>query len=266
MKWSYILFLPALVSFLWALATVLLKKQLTRAQLLQSLTLLLEGAAMVLLVIFFRGRAGSLFIYDFLFKILVMFCGPMYYIGICSLTEPRGVTLRQRHVFVIPLIFAIGLTVGAFVLGPRRYEMICYALREGGTYFLDGDSAWNFMLFWGHYFFLALLAVLFLVIVLMSSFKTRLYQRRFNSYYAANLNAPHITTRWMLIFSWSFALAAAFAIFAVVFRPHYYKYWLILISLLLAVLQHLSGLFCYRMDYDARYLADFVRKEVESKK
>lgn len=261
MKWSYILFLPTVVSFIWALATVLLKKQLTRAQLLQSLTLILEGAAMLLLAIFFRGRAGSLFIYDFLFETLAMFCPTMYYISICSLTEPRGVTLRQRRIFIAPLFYILGLTIGAFWLGPRRYEVMCHALREGGTGFLRGDLAWNFMYFWEHYFFAIYALLIILVVVIVCSVKTHRYQLRFNSYYADNLNTPKISTRALHIFSWCFAVLAIVAIFAADYRPFYYKYWLIVLSVLLAVFQYLSGHFCYRMDYDARYLADLIRNE-----
>lgn len=262
MKWSFILFLPALVSVLWVLATVLLKKQMTRAQLLLSLTLLLEGMSMVLLAVFFRGRAGSLFIYDYLFETLVMFCAPMYYIGICALTEPRGATLLQRRIFFLPLLFVLGLTIGAFELGPRRYELLCHALREGGASYIGGDGAWNFMLFWTHWFFPAFALALITVMVIITSIKVRRYQRRFNSYYADNLNAPKITTRLLHILSWCIAPLAVLAVFFVEYRPFYYKYWLILVSVLLAVLQHFSGRFCYRMDYDARYLADLVRKEV----
>lgn len=262
MKWSYILFLPAAVSIFCALFTVLLKKQLIRYQLLQSLTFLLEGAAMIVLAIFFRGRAGSLFIYDFLFETLSLLCAPMYYIGICSLTEPRGATLHQRRVFSIPLLFTLGLTIGAFVLGPRRYEILCYAIREGDVTFIPGDSAWNFMLFWDHWLYPAVFLILSCILVVMSSRKTILYQRRFNSYYAENLNAPKIDTRWVTVLSWIFFPLALIAILTVDFRPPYFKYILIAVAVLFAVVQYLSGRFCYHMDYDARYLADLVKQKI----
>jgi hypothetical protein len=263
MKWSYILFLPALVSFLWALAMVLIKKHLTRAQLLQSLTFIMEGTAMVLLAVFFRGRAGSLFIYDFLFETLVMLCGPMYYMSVCSLSEPRGASLRQRRVFLFPLFFILGLTVGAFWLGPRRYELMCHAIRDGEAAFISGESAWNFMLFWNHILFPVMVLLLGLVIIIVSSRKTNLYQRRFNSYYADKLNAPQINTRWLTVFSWIFAPLALMAIIAVDYQPIYYKYLLILVAVLFSIVQYFSGHFCYHMDYDARYLAEIIRKEVD---
>ena len=43
MKWSYILFLPAVVSIVWALVIVLTKKRLTSAQALFSLSLLVSA-------------------------------------------------------------------------------------------------------------------------------------------------------------------------------------------------------------------------------
>lgn len=117
------------------------------------------------------------------------------------------------------------------------------------------------MLFWEHWFFPAFALALIFVLVIITSIKVRQYQRRFNSYYADNLNAPKITTRLLHILSWCFAPLAVLSVFFVDYRPYYYKYWLIIVSVLLAVLQYFSGRFCYRMDYDARYLADLVRKE-----
>jgi hypothetical protein len=44
-------------------------------------------------------------------------------------------------------------------------------------------------------------------------------------------------------------------------RPYYYKYWLIASSILVAILLFFLGRFIYRLDTDARALADFIRRE-----
>lgn len=265
MKWSYILFLPAIVSAAWALATTVLKRRPTRAQVVLSLMLLIEAMAMTVLVVLFRGQEGKLFIYDFMFEILAMVSGPMYYVGICSHTEARGATLSQRRVFFIPLLFIVCLTVGAFWLGPRRYEEMCYAIVEGNATWIAGDSAWNYLLFMDHFLFPVLLIIMSFILILMATNKVNRYQKRFNSYYAEDMNIPFFNSRGGNILAWVFLPLAGLFFIAIDFRPHYYKYWLIVCSLLLTVLQFIMGHFTFRMNYDARKLADYIRnKNTES--
>lgn len=259
------MFLPAIVSAAWALATTVYKRRPTRAQVVLSLMLLIEATAMSFLAVFFRGMEGKLFIYDFTFEVLAMVCAPMYYVGICAHTEARGATLKQRRVFFIPLLFIIGLTVGAFWLGPRRYEEMCYALREGSTAWITGDAAWNFMLFWDHILFPVLLILMSFILILVATVKVNRYQKRFNSYYAEDMNIPFFNSRGFNILAWVFLPLASLVFFAIDFRPMYYKYWLIVCSLLFTVLQFIMGHFTYRMKYDARKLAEYIRtKSLES--
>ena len=265
MKWSYILFLPAIVSAIWALATTVVRRRPTRAQVVLSLMMLIEAMAMSVLAVFFRGRAGQLFIYDFMFEVLAMVCAPMYYVGICSHTEARGATLLQRRIFFIPLLFIVGLTIGAFWLGPRRYEEMCYAIIEGNATWIAGDSAWNFLLLWDHFLFPVLLIGMSFILILIATRKINQFQRRYNSYYAEDMNTPHFNTRGFNILACTFLPLAGLVFFAIDFRPHYYKYWLIVCSLLLTALQFITGYFTYRMKYDARMLADYIRtKTLES--
>lgn len=276
MKWSFVLFLPALVSSVWGLAVMLLKRRPTRSQMLLSLMMLMVAFATVMLGVFFRGRAGSLFIYDFVFEVTAVLCAPMFYMGICSLVEPRGATLHQRQVFIIPLIFIIGLTAGAFWLGPRRYEGMCHMLRDQGSAatwsegdgfvgFMAGDAAWNFMYVWDHWLFPVLVLVMCFVLIADGTSKVRDYQKRFNSLYAQNINVPHINNRELLLLAWAFIPIGVSVVFLIDFRPLYYKYWLIGCSVVLSVVQCFLGRFIWRLDYDARYLAQYIRNTNEIK-
>lgn len=261
MKWSYILFLPAVVSIGWSFFTALSKRHLTRAQLLMSLTLLIEGFAMIMLGIFFRDRAGSLFIYDFLFESAVVVCGPMYYMAVCSLTETRGVTLRQRRVFLIPIVFITGLTIGAFLVGPRRYEEMCDLLIAGQSHFIPGDVAWNYMYAWNHIVFPVLTISMSTILLIIGTVKMRSFQRRFNSYYAAGLQAKSIDVTLLVVLTWCFPVIADVAVYAIDMQPLYYKYWIIACCILLTILQFFTGRFNHHMDYDARMLVEYIKEK-----
>ena len=243
----------------------MLKKHPTRAQLLLSITLMFEAAAMLMLCVYFRGRAGCLFIYDFLLETIVIVCGPLYFIGVCSLTEPSGVNLRQRRVLLMPLLFIVGLTVAAWWLGPRRYEEMCQMLRLGGNLLPTGDAPMQFMLFWHNIVFPVLLLVFNFVLLLISGNKLRIYRRRFNSFYAPKIGVHLKHSRTLDVFMWLFMPLGVLALVLAESRPYYVKYYLIVTVVLLAVVQLLYGRYIYSLDYDARYLAQLVRDEMDEK-
>ena len=261
MKWSFILFLPAVVSIVWALVIVLTKKRLTSAQALFSLSLLVSAFAITVAGVYFRGQVEKLFIYDFLLEASTVFCLPLYYISICSLTEPRGATLSQRHVFLIPILFTIGLTIGAFGMHPSRYQAMCLDVAENGRIpWHPDDMAYNFMILWNQIVFPLLTIIMGVTLLFLSERKVRLYKQRFDSYYAQSLNMPRLNIREIVIITWLFLPFIMLTIYLIAYRPYYYKYWLILCDLMLTVIQYLTGRFAYRYNYDARFLADYIRK------
>ena len=259
------MYLLAFVSAIWALVIEMRYRRPARSQVILALMLLIEAVAMTVFGIFFRGQEEQIFIYTYTFEVLAVVCGPMYYLAICSHTEARGATLEQRRVFVIPLLFIIGLTVAVFWLGPRRYEEMCRFYREYGLAWNKEDQAWNNMLIWKYGVFPTVLIVYSFILVVIATIKIRRYQRRYNDYYAEDMNLPFFNVREYNIIVWIFVPLAALIYYASYFRPPYYKYWLIVGSSLLAVVQFLSGLLSYRMKYDARYLAEYIRtKNLES--
>ena len=259
------MFLPALVSAMWALVIVMGHRRPTRSQVILSLMLLIESVAMTVFGIFFRGQEEQIFIYTYTFEVLAVVCGPMYYIGICSHTEARGATLEQRRVFVIPFLFIVGLTVATFWLGPRRYGEMCVDYREYGLVWGKEDSAWNNMLIWKYGVFPTVLILYSFILVVIATFKIRRFQQRYNSYYAKDMNLPYFNMRDFNIIVGIFVPLAGFIYYAAYMRPPYYKYWLIVSVSLLAVVQFITGHLAYRMKYDARYLAEYIRtKNLES--
>lgn len=262
MKWSYILYLPAIVAIAWAFIIVLTKKHFTRAQALFCIALMIDAFTITVAGVFFRGRVGSQFIYDYLFEVSAVFCIPMYYISLCALTEPRGATLRQRRVFLVPLLFIAGLTIGAFGMHPGRYQIMCLEVAEDGIIpWKSGDFAYNFMIFWNQFVFIAVLIVFGGILLFDSERKVRLFKKRFDSYYAQGLNMPKLNIREIVLVTWLFLPVLVITAFLIGYRPFYYKYWLIICAVLLIVIFYLTGHFAYRYDYDARFLADYIRNQ-----
>lgn len=265
MKWSYILYLPAIVSIAWALIIALTKKHPTPAQILFCLSLMVNAFAITVAGVYFRGQTPNLFIYDYMIEVSTICCLPFFYISICSLTEPRGATLKQRRVFIIPILFTIGLTIGAFGMHPSRYQAMCVDVFNNHTvHWHPGDTAYNFMIFWNQIVFPATTLIMGVVILIDSGRKVRLYKHRFDSFYARDLNMPNLKVRDIVVVTWVFLPFIMLTIFFIAYRPYYYKYWLIACALLLTVIQYLTGRFAFRYNLDARALADHIRnKETE---
>lgn len=259
MKWTYLMYLPAVVSALWALALLATKKRPTRAQLLLAAAMLIVAFAEVLATVIYRGRTQNLFIYQYIFQIVAVLAGPVYYISVCALTEPRGSSLRQRHCLIFPLLYILVLSVSASILGPRRYQHLCLLLRYDTLFPLEGDAAWNFVSVWTLSVFCGLMAVMNLILFFMASHKGRIFQLRFNSYYADTVGAPKLNSRPLRLLAWIFLPLAAAAVLLIALRPPYTKYYLIAVSSTLAVLQFMIGRYAYSLNYDARYLAQLVK-------
>lgn len=261
MKWTYLLYLPVVVSVFWSVLILATKKHPTRAQIILSIQMLLLAFASAILIVIYRGRTDNLFIYEYIFELVAILCGPLYYIGICALTEARGSTLRQRRILLIPFLFILALTVGSFLIGPKQYNLLCHQFRFSSVAFQPGNPAWNFMHIWSHHVFLILLLILNPLILFVASRKNIIFQKRFNSYYADGIGAPKLHSRILVAISWLFFPVVALVVSAVLFRPLFAKYVLLVAFALLAILLHFTGRYIYRLDYDARYLAQFIKNK-----
>ena len=265
MRWSLILYLPAVVAMAWAFIIAMTKRHLTRAQVLLCLTLVVDAFAITVVGVYFRGRAGGLFLYDYLFEVSSSFCTPLFYISICSLTEPRGATLRQRRVFLIPLLFTVGLTIAAFGMHPSRYQEMCVQVFESGRIpWQPGDFSYNFMIFWNQIVYPVSMIVTGTVLLILSGRKAYHYKRRFNAFYAQGLNLPNLSIREIIVVASLFLPFGLLTIYFIAFRPLYYKYGLIACAVILTVFVYLTGRFAYRYSYDARFLADYTRQKIEN--
>lgn len=261
MKWSFIILLPAAMSLLWALLILIIKRRPTRAQLILSVMMIFEAFAMFFITIILRGRSHAGFIYDFLFISTSLICVPMYYVGICSLTEPNGASLSQRRSFFVPLVYILGLTIGAFWLGPRRYDSMCFAIQEGMASWIPGDMAWNYMLFWDHYLYPSLMLLSCIILMITAVHKLRIFAKRFNSFYAQGINVPRISTWQLIVYTLVFIVLAFITVYLIDYRPYFYKYWLIGIAILVTIMQYVMGRYIYHLDYDARYLVELIKKQ-----
>ena len=257
------LLVPAAISVGWVLALLLRKRRRLHAHWLLALSQLLEAFTLLGLVIYLEGGIGSRFIYDYIFELTATLCLPIAYLGICSLTEARGPSRAQRWVLIWPLIFITGLTVGAFVLGPRRYDMLLTDSLTANTHFIVGDRAWNFMLLWDVYLFWVLLVVQYVVLIWKGVHRMNLFIARCNSLYAAHIGSSQQRLHPATILSIAITPAMLLAVGIVIHTGLNHWAFIALLSVVLSLTQWRKGYDIYHLRIDARALTAFVKKNIQ---
>lgn len=264
MKWAYILYLPALASLVWPIALLLFKRRPTSAQVLFGVSLAIDAFTISMLAILFRHRTGMMLVYDYLFCVAALMAAPMYYLAVCALTEPRGVSHRNRHVLIVPIILVALISAGLIWLGRIDYEELCQQEYLGNYSFRPGDAPYNFMLFVSVYLFYSLVAIMSLVLVFLEGHKMRVFADRYNSFYSgSNLGQPTLHTGRITLLTNIFVPLAAGLLFVGMFKPAGAQPILITLSILLSVVQFLRGANAYRLNVDAAQLAMLVRKDMQ---
>lgn len=260
----YLLLLPVLVSVGWVLYLLLLPRPRVRAHWLLGLSQLLEAFTLLGLVIYLTSAEGTLFIYDYIFELSAMFCIPVAYLGICSLTEPRGLSLAQRRVLLWPLLFVVGLTFGAFWLGPRRYDILCHLEFRGEHALQEGDAAWNFMMVWDRYIFWLMLIVGALVWVIMGMRKMHRFEQRYRNYYAVQLGEGRVRLGALTVVNTALSPLVLIGVAVLLHGGECSPVVLAAVTVLLVLMQWRKGYDIFRQQIDARLLAQVVRKQMEA--
>ncbi len=219
-----------------------------------SLLLIIEAFCILMLIICIDGHTDKIFIYDFLLLTSVSICGPMYYVGICALTEPKGSSPRQRRILLIPLIFIIGLVAGSIMLGTLNYESMCRKLYKGIITWNDSSFGWKFMFIWHNLVYIIILLVVNSVIIYVAHRKLNIYRIRYNSFYADRIGYRLKRPTVITIFAWLYLPLSVGILLLMYFQPTGSKNIVILLSILLTIEKSYFGYYIYNLNNDARYL------------
>jgi len=214
-----------------------------------------------MLIICLDGQTERIFIYDFLLLTSASICGPMYYVGICALTEPKGSSPKQRRILLIPLIFIIGLVVGVFMMGTLNYESMCRMLYSGNISWSGNGHAWRFMFIWHIIVYVFILLFVNSVLIFVAHRKLKVYHTRYNSFYAKRIGSDMKQPTIITVFAWFYIPVSIGILLLMYFQPFGTKYIVIILSLLITVEKLLFGYYIYGLNNDARYLNTIIVKK-----
>lgn len=271
-NWTYIYLLPAAVSFFWPVVIIVRKKRVNNAQWLMCITMLMVSLGILAYMAWFRGRQQALFVYDMLFMWTAALCIPMFYMFICSLTNPHGVSLANRRLFIPPLVYCSLLLGIAFALGSNGYTgYVAETKALGCPLFEEGNTAKNMMIIFSHYGYPIFFGTGIVLIMIISTVKVHRFHTRFNKYYAEKVNHPKLSDMPLLLSSlFVFPLTVVITLVSYA-DPETYKYIDITLVVIVTLLQLMIGYYTFTLSYTAADLAreqrdDILRQEVNEHK
>lgn len=263
MIWTNLFIIPVAISFFWPVATVLFKRRVIKPQWFLCIAEILVGITMLLYMIIYRGVQEALYVYDYAYHLVSVCAAPIFFLFVCALTDPRGVSRSARCRVLLPaMAYIVLMTWTGFELGPAQYKAYFAESRAGGVTFLEDNGAWNRMLLLSTTVFRWFIMLQVLWIVAESTVLVHRFHVRFNKFYADRKNSPKMKDSTLVILCVSVALLVGVLYFLAVFRPANYRWYVMFVIALASVIQWFVGLYNYRLNYSAEQLAAEQRKEL----
>lgn len=250
-------FIPALVAFFWPVVMIISKKKLITAQWLFSISQMILGFAIVLYDVYYGDIIMHSYVADVLYTLVSIFVVPAFYMFVCSLTEPGGITISHRRVFIPSIIYAVMFVAIVLSMGNRRYEMYMNNVIDLGNFSLMPSDAYTLMVIVGYYGFRIFIFLQFVLLLIHAS--KRLHK------YGQMINHPHrrrLEKGIILSFVILFLIALYIAIF-----PRRMSYDIQIGSIVIVVISSLFifilGLWAYNLKYSAAQIT--MMKENQDK-
>lgn len=180
--------IPVVAACFWPVVMLLGRNRMLRAQWIFAVLQLLLGATILMFVAYFGKLVVHSYVADALYSLLAVFVIPLFYIFVCSLTSPSGVTLHHRWVFIPSILYAIVFAVIIMTLGNERYELYMERLLVYRNFDLRPSLAYSAMVIVGFYGFRVFLTLQVLLLVPVSIRKLVLYHKRLSALGLARKN------------------------------------------------------------------------------
>lgn len=182
--WLYLI--PGIASFVWPIMMLLVKKHVNDVQWLFSFSQVVIGLAILLYSSYFNTNIRGEYFLNLLYCSFAVLAPAVYYLFVNKLTNPDGVTLKERMVFLSPIMFIVVMISSALVAGREYYRLYLDRAVYGGDASLLSASSYNQLVVINYYVFLIFLVSSITVITILSFFKFIKYFKLLDEYMAAN--------------------------------------------------------------------------------
>lgn len=252
-------------TLLWPVILFLCKKHVLPCQWNYIFTQLILSATFFLYTTFFIPSLEREYVLCYMFTTISMFCAPMYYLFVVSMTSMEGITKKHRRVFVVPILFSCVILVLGLMLHASGYKMFfTNVFHEGNRSFIDGNLPYNLMVVCGYCLFAILLLCSALVIVVVSFVKVVRHHRTLKEYYASYVRLQRRNNTVIAIVTGIVVLSAVFVVWKSVNASPSIALVTVFV-LMVSAMEFMLGYYSYHISYSANELAEMVRVADENK-
>lgn len=182
-----ILLIPAITAIILPVFTFLTKESVSKTNMTLFGTQLTIGLTFFFYACRFHDFFVSEYLLNFAFSSLSLFAAPLFYIFVCSLTQPEGLTKRNRRILIIPIIMAAILSLLTLVCSIddcRHYAIQVLYHRDFS--FIPGNLSYNILIIIAYYTFYFIFAIETIAIIIMSIIKIDGYIKFLKEYFSTN--------------------------------------------------------------------------------
>lgn len=182
-----ILLIPAITAIVFPVYTFLTKESVSKTNMTLFGTQLIIGLTFFFYACRFHDFFVSEYLLNFAFSSLSLFAAPLFHVFVCSLTQPEGLTKKNRHILIVPIITAAILSLLTIVCSIddcRHYAIQVLYHRDFSL--IPGNFTYNTLLIIAFYAFYAIFAIETITIVIMSIKKIDKYIKFLKEFYSTN--------------------------------------------------------------------------------
>ena len=155
---SFLFFIPSVVAFIWPVALIF-KKRMTDSQWIFSLVQILTGFSIALFSLYFNPDMRGEYFLSLLFSVFALITPMVYFLYVCRLSSPMGVSVKNRKFLLVPLIMILLMVAIALVAGRDSYRTYLDIAVYGGDVSLTSSLAHNVLVIVNYYLFFIVLLV-----------------------------------------------------------------------------------------------------------
>lgn len=226
-----ILLIPAIASIVLPIYSFLTKPSISKTNMSLLGAQVIIGLTFFFYACRFNDYLVTEYLLNFAFSILALFAAPLFYIFTCSLTQPEGLTKKNRQVLFLPITMTIILSAMSLIcsLDDCRHYAI-QVLYFNDFSFIPGNPSYNLLIIIAYFTFYIAFTTETIIIVFVCIRKIDSYIKLLKEHYSTN-EMDIVRNKYLLM---NCVISLATIILLLILKVIYFEsteiFWVIAIS------------------------------------
>ncbi len=182
-----ILLIPAIASTVLPIYSFLTKPSISKTNMSLLGAQVIIGLTFFFYACRFNDYLVTEYLLNFAFSILSLFAAPLFYIFVCSLTQPEGLTKKNRQVLILPIAMTIILSAMSLTCSIddcRHYAIQVLYFKDFS--FIPGNISYNLLIVIAYFIFYIAFFIETIIIVFVCIRKIESYIKLLKEHYSTN--------------------------------------------------------------------------------